>query len=58
MYPNDLGMKAFAAVGAPHLETLSLVDKVSHIGHLRSLFMHDLCLASQTDTVDPRRSLL
>eukprot|EP00904_Undaria_pinnatifida_P012647 jgi/Undpi1/8512/HiC_scaffold_25.g10979.m1 len=29
MYPNDLGMKAFAAVGAPHLETLSLVDKVS-----------------------------
>ena len=28
MYPNDLGMKAFAAVGAPCLETLSCVDKV------------------------------
>ena len=28
MYPNDVGMKMFTTVGAPCLETLSLVDKV------------------------------
>lgn len=30
MYPNDLGMKAFTTIGAPCLETLSLVDKVQY----------------------------
>lgn len=29
MYPSDAGMKVFTAVGAPHLETISLADKVS-----------------------------
>lgn len=28
MYPNDLGLKEFAIVGAPRLETITLVDKV------------------------------
>eukprot|EP00752_Nemacystus_decipiens_P009419 g8422.t1 len=29
MYPNDLGMKVFTTIGAPCLETLSLVDKIN-----------------------------
>ncbi|CAM9481675.1 unnamed protein product [Pylaiella littoralis] len=29
MYPNDLGLKEFAIVGAPRLETITLVDKVN-----------------------------
>lgn len=37
MYPNDLGMKAFATVGAPCLETLSLVDKVLYAFNLCEL---------------------
>lgn len=28
MYPNNIGMKAFTTIGAPFLETLSLVNKV------------------------------
>lgn len=28
MYPNDLGLKEFTTVGAPCLETITLVDKV------------------------------
>lgn len=31
MYPNDIGMKAFATYGAPCLETLSIFDKVRRI---------------------------
>ncbi|CAM9108949.1 unnamed protein product [Scytosiphon promiscuus] len=44
MYPNDLGMKAFTTVGAPSLETFSLVDKVD-IGAagLRSLLDVSSC---------------
>lgn len=29
MYPNDLGLKEFTTVGAPCLEAITLVDKVS-----------------------------
>ncbi|CAM9142743.1 unnamed protein product [Ectocarpus sp. 6 AP-2014] len=52
MYPNDLGMKAFTAVGAPYLETLTLVDKVN-IGAagLRCLLNPSACPRLRTLTL-------
>ncbi|CAN0342424.1 unnamed protein product, partial [Ectocarpus sp. 8 AP-2014] len=52
MYPNDLGMKAFTAVGAPYLETLTLVDKVN-IGAagLRCLLDPSVCPRLRTLTL-------